>query len=308
MRVLITDNNLGDSQLEKNILLNELNAEVRIAKCASESDVLDQLADFSPDAMVVQWAPITATVLKNAPNCVLISRMGIGIDMIDVEAANARDITVMNVPHYCTEEVATHAISLILSLNRRLPELDKALRRGQWNAADFAPTIRKMSSSMVALVGLGRIGAIVAKTMESLGAEVVAFDPVEREDGIRRVSLDEIAETADVISLHAPLVPETHHLVDKAFLEKCRKTPIIVNTSRGSLIDTVALAEALHAEQVSAAGIDVFEEEPLDANHPLLQAPRALLSAHAAWCSAEALPELRRQAAMNVVEFWGTRT
>lgn len=307
MRVLITDNNLGDSQLEMDILAGELNAEVRLAQCASESDVLTELEAFSPDAMIVQWAPITAKVLDSAPDCVVISRMGIGVDMIDLDAARSRDVTVMNVPHYCTEEVATHAISLIFSLNRRLSELDLAIRNGQWNAADFAPHIKKLSSSTVALIGLGRIGGIVAENMATMGAEVIALDPIQQGDGIRRVTLDEIAEQADIISLHAPLMPDTYHLLDASFFDKCQKAPIIVNTSRGALIDTESLAQALHSGRVAAAGIDVFEEEPLDSKHPLLLAPRTLLSAHAAWCSDEALPELRRQTALNVVEFWKTR-
>lgn len=305
MKVLITDNNLGDSQIEQEILKAGLGAEVKIAQCTSEEQVISALKDFPADAMIVQWAPVTARVLEAASNCRVISRMGIGIDMIDVDFAESRDVKVMNVPHYCTEEVAVHAISLILALNRRLFELDGHLRDGRWNAAEFAPSIKKISASTVALIGLGRIGTIVADCFTQLGASVIAVDPVQKKNGIRSVTVEDVAEQADIISVHAPLVETTHHLLDQKFFSACKKRPIVVNTSRGAIINTTDLAHALEEEQVAAAGIDVFEREPLEADHPLRSAPRALLTPHAAWCSAEALPELRRQTAQNVLDFFG---
>jgi D-3-phosphoglycerate dehydrogenase len=181
------------------------------------------------------------------------------------------------------------------------PQLDADLREGRWDAAAAAPAIRRLSCSTVGLVGLGRIGRLVADRFASWGSRVIVADPVTGDDGYERVSLDRIAEEADLISLHAPLLPGTSHLVGDAFLSRCRRRPIIVNTSRGGLVDSASLARALHDGVVAAAGLDVFEGEPLAAGDPLRAAPNTLLTPHAAWASEAALPDLRREAAQNVV-------
>jgi len=302
MKVLITDNNLGDSVMESEILHKALGAEVKIAQCSTEEELLGEVKAFNPDALIVQWAPVTARVIRAATNCTFISRMGIGIDMIDVDSAEAANITIRNVPHYCTEEVASHAIALILSLNRRVVEFNSEIRSGLWNAPDHAKSIKKLSSSTVGLLGLGRIGKVVGQTMQALGAELVAVDPIEGPDKIARVSMEELADRADFISVHAPLLPETHHVLGAEFFDRCKRQPIIVNTSRGQIIDTVALAAGLGSGQLGGAGLDVFESEPVDTSHPLFSSPRTILTPHAAWCSADALPELRRQTAQNVVD------
>lgn len=304
MRVLITDNNLGDSRLEQEILESALDAEVHVAQCVTESDVTQAVNQFQPNALIVQWAPITKGVVDSMDNCQFISRMGIGIDMIDVDATSAAGIEVRNVPHYCTEEVATHAIAMLLALNRKLFDFDKELRAGVWDAAKLAPEIKKVSDSTLALIGLGRIGSIVAKVFSAMGAKVIAVDPVEAGDGVERVDLATVAREADFISVHAPLLEDTHHSLDAEFFAACERNPIIVNTSRGPIIDTKALAASLQAGEISAAGIDVFEQEPISTDESLLSTPNTILAPHAAWCSSAALPELRRQTAQNVVDFF----
>ncbi len=306
LTVLITDNDLGDSELERVLLTEALGADVVVRQCRDEDEVLTSVRQVNPDAILVQWAPITSAVLEAAPRLQLISRFGIGVDMIDSDAAAARGVAVANVPHYCVEEVATHAVALGLSLWRRLPQLDSDLRQGRWNAASAAPAIRRLSSSTVGLVGLGRIGNLVANSFASWGARVIVADPIAGDDGYERVSLDRIADEADLISLHAPLLPGTSHLVGDAFLSRCRRRPIIVNTSRGGLIESASLARALHDGVVAAAGLDVFEGEPLAADDPLRAAPNTLLTPHAAWASEAALPDLRRATAENVVRHFSS--
>jgi|AntAceMinimDraft_12_1070368.scaffolds.fasta_scaffold01259_13 D-3-phosphoglycerate dehydrogenase len=308
MKILISDNNLGDSAMESEIIKESLGADVRIAQCSNEEELLKEVRAFDPDAMIVQWAPVTSAVIDASPNCKFISRMGIGVDMIDVESAAAAGITIKNVPHYCTEEVASHAVALLLALNRRVVEFDSEIRAGMWNAADNAKTMKKLSSSTVGLLGLGRIGKVVGQAMNALGAELIAVDPIEGTDQITRVSMEELAERADFISVHAPLLPETHHVLGEEFFDRCKRQPIVVNTSRGQIIDTVALTNGLRSGQIGGAGLDVFESEPVDISHPLFTAPRTILTPHAAWCSADALPELRRQTAQNVVDYFGSRT
>lgn len=303
-QILITDNDLGDSTLEADLLREALDAEVTVAACRSEADVISAVEQSQPDAIIVQWAPITEAVLEAAPRLKMISRLGIGIDMIDVAAAKRRNIEVRNVQTYCLEEVASHAVSMGLSLWRRLPQLDGQLRDGTWDAASLAPSLKRLSNATVGLIGLGRIGRLVADAYSTWGARVIVVDPVDLDTTHTRVDLETLAKEADIISLHAPLVPDTYHIIDAEFLQSVREGVVIVNTSRGALINTVDLTEALHAGKVAGAGLDVFEEEPVSPDHPIFQAPNTVLTPHAAWASADALVSLRELGAQNVIDFF----
>lgn len=305
MKVLITDNDLGDSELESRVLRDGLDADVVVRACRTEADVLAAVSETQPDGMLVQWAPITRAVLESAASCRAISRLGIGLDMIDLEAAAARGIPVRNVPHYCTEEVATHAVALGLALWRRLPDLDAQVRGGRWEAAAAADSMSRLSESTVGLIGMGRIGRLVADAYAQWGATVVVSDPVSGDDPYERVSVEELAARAQLISLHAPLTAQTRNLVNDAFLARCTQAPILINVSRGGLHDSAAVASALADGRLSGAGIDVFITEPLPLDDPLRGAPHTILTPHAAWCSRQALPELRRLAALNLVEELG---
>jgi phosphoglycerate dehydrogenase-like enzyme len=300
--VLLTDSDLGDRSFEVGLLTDALPVDVVVADCVTETDVLEQIRRHDPVAIVTQWAPITAAAIAAATSCAVISRIGIGVDMIDVQAARDRGIPVLNVPHYCTEEVATHAVAMAMSLWRRLPQFDAAVRSGEWDAASGAPLIGRLSSSTVGLIGCGRIGALVGRAFEVWGADVIVVDPVPGDDGFERVSLSELAERADVISLHAPLLESTRHVIDEGFLASVRRAPVLVNTSRGGLVDLDAAVAAVADGRLGGLGLDVFEEEPLAAEHPVRQAPNTLLAPHAAWCSRDALPELRAGAIMNVID------
>lgn len=304
--VLLTDSDLGDRELEVGWLTDELGAEVIVADCRTAADVLEQVQLHHPDAIVTQWAPIDAAVIEAAKGtCRIISRIGIGIDMIDTDAAAAAGIPVRNVPYYCTEEVATHAVAMAMALWRRLPQLDAEVRAGIWNAAAHANDIGRLSNATVGLIGGGRIGQLVARAFEAWGATIIIVDPAPATDAYERVSLDELAKRADIISLHAPLLESTRHVVGPDFLASLQRRPVIVNTSRGPLIDVPAAVDAVNAGQLRGLGLDVFEEEPLAADHVVRSAINTLLAPHAAWCSHEALPDLRRGAIENVVDALG---
>ncbi|MBM3691604.1 MAG: C-terminal binding protein [Actinobacteria bacterium] len=304
MRVLITDNDLGDGTLETNLLKEHLNADVLIAKCKSEDDVIKLLSDFNPDAVIVQWAPIKSKSISLMENVKIISRIGIGMDMIDLEAAAEAGIPVKNVPHYCTEEVATHAVSLGLALWRKLPQLDTELRSGKWASALHANSIKKVSESTIGLIGTGRIGSLVGKYFSGFGAKVITFDPYAKGHGFESVDLTSIAAKSDLISLHCPLTVENKYLINDEFLAATSKRPILVNTSRGGLIDPSAVDRALKSGVLSGAGLDVYEVEPLPIDDILRTSPNALLTPHSSWCSIQALPELRKEAVMNVINFY----
>jgi len=304
MKVLITDNDLGDGALEINLLKEHLHAEVLIAQCKNEEDVIKSLSEFQPDAVIVQWAPVKAKAISLMSNVKIISRIGIGMDMIDLEAAAKAGIPVKNVPHYCTEEVATHAVSLGLSLWRKLPQLDAELRSGKWAAASHANSIKKVSEATIGLVGTGRIGSLVGKYFSGFGARVIAHDPYAKGHGFESVDLEKLAAEADLISLHCPLTSENKYLINDAFLASTTKKPILINTSRGGLIDPAAVDRALRSGVLAGAGLDVYEVEPLPMDDVLRTSPNALLTPHSSWCSIQALPELRKEAVMNVINFY----
>lgn len=301
-RVLLTDSDLGDPSFERELLSRHVKSTLYVRDCLTEQDVLVAVDEVNPHAIISQWAPITAHVLRSAPECKVVSRLGIGLDTIDLGAAEDAGVLVKNVPHYCTEEVATHAVAMALSLWRQLPELDRALRLGEWSTAIRSESVKKLSLSTIGLIGMGRIGRLVADSFSMWGARVIVHDPISGNDPYERVDLQTLATQSDLISLHAPLTAQTTHIIDQSFLDLTRQQPIIVNVSRGGLIDEQALVGALHSGVVSSAGIDVFETEPLPADAAILTAPRSILTPHAAWCSRSALPALREGAVLNVVD------
>lgn len=304
MKVLITDNDLGDGVIEKSLLQEHLSADVVIANCKVEEDVIKSLSEFNPDAVIVQWAPISAKAISYMTKVRIISRIGIGLDMIDVDAATRAGISVKNVPHYCTEEVATHAASLGLALWRKLSQLDSEMRFGKWAAVSHANSIKKISQSTIGLIGTGRIGSLVGKYFAGFDARVIFFDPYAKVHEFESVELEKLAAESDLISLHCPLTSETKYLIGDDFLTATKKSPVLVNTSRGGLIDPVAVDKALRNGVLSGAGLDVFEVEPLPMDSILRSSPNTILTPHASWCSTQALPELRKEAVMNIINFY----
>ena len=306
--VVITDSNLPAHEVEESVLIP---AGFRVARadCRTESDVIE--ATQEADALIVQWAPITSRVLDGLDRCRLVSRLGIGLDMIDVGAATQRGIAVSNTPDYCTEEVAAHTIALALSISRGLSSLEGSLRRGDWAVAPNTPLVRRPSSAVFAVLGFGRIGSRVAEIAAAIGFDVVIHDRFVSDDeirsrGFRPAGLEEALSAAHIASLHTPLTDDTFHLVGVDELELMGEQSFLVNTSRGELIDEAALARALEHGVIAGAGLDVFEDEPLAAESPLRTAPNLQLTPHAAWYSEEALAELPRCAAENVVTFFAT--
>jgi D-3-phosphoglycerate dehydrogenase len=304
-RVLITDNNLGDSGLEREELEGAIGAEVHVYQCQSEEDVLAAVTEVQPDALLVQWAPVTARVMDAMPQCQIISRFGIGVDMIDLEAAESRGILVRNVPDYCIEEVATHAFTVALTLWRRIQDFDTQVRAGEWSAITWAPHMKRLSSATVGIVGMGRIGRTVARGFQAWGSSIIAYDPVPGSDDYEYVDFHALVERSDIISMHAPLTESTRHMINADTISLMTRSPIIVNTSRGPLIEEEALVEGLRSGRIGGAGLDVFATEPLPLESPLRSMPNVILTPHAAWASVEALPDLRLLTARNVSVHFG---
>jgi D-3-phosphoglycerate dehydrogenase / 2-oxoglutarate reductase len=303
--VVITDSSLETDGIEERLLAGA-GLRCHRASASSEDEVIASAA--GADALIVQWAPITARVLDALPEVRLISRLGIGYDMIDVDAASARGVAVANTPDYCVEEVAAHAVALLLALARGVLAFDRAVRAGGWNAPAAYPQACRPSEQAVAVIGLGRIGARVAPALRALGFQVLGVDPQRsasqaQELGAELVSLDEALERADHVTLHLPLTAATTHLIDGPALARMRPTATMVNTCRGGLVDETALAEALRAGRLAGAALDVYEREPLPPSSPLRELDNAILSPHAAWYSAASLRDLPRDATTQVIDF-----
>ncbi len=263
-------------------------------------------------ALMVQWEPITASVMDSMPKLRFISRLGIGCDMIDLVAASDRGITVANTPTYCVEEVASHTMAMILSMSRGLVHYDRSVRGGNWTPVTTPPRAGRPSSMTVSVVGFGRIGSLVAAGCASLGFRVLVADPYVSPErvtasGYEPVNREEAMARADVLTLHAPLIPETRHMVNDESLASMKPGSMLVNTCRGGLVDEEALARALSTGHLAGAALDVFEVEPLPHSSVLRELDNVVLTPHASWYSPESLIDLPRHAAANIVDFFAGR-
>lgn len=301
-RVVITEHGFADVESERRIV-EDAGFALDVAQCKTADDVIEAAQGAS--ALLVQWASISRQVLESLPDCKLAVRYGIGVDNVDLDAARELGVAVCNVPDYGIDEVADHAVSLALALGRQLPALDKRLREDTWKMAPVTP-MPAFADMTFGTAGFGRIGREVLERARGFKFHLAAYDPFVPDEafehaGVQRLSLDDLFAQCDIISLHLPLTAETHHLVEAARLQKMKPHAILVNTARGGLIDTVALAQALQAREIAYAGLDVFEDEPLPSDHPLRDCDNALLTPHVAWYSESSVPRLQRFAAEEIV-------
>lgn len=301
--IAVLEPGYADYRQEESILAGH---GVRIAAIGADDDAIPKLGRINPLAIMVRERAVTAEVIDACPDLKIIVRYGVGVDNVDIAHATARKIYVANVPDYGADiEVSEHALALYLAVQRRVLSRDQEVREGKWGIGQRA-IIPSRENAVLGLIGCGRIGIAAARKFRVIGfAQVVAFDPylqpdVAARENIRLVDLEELCRVADVVSLHAPLTPETHHILNAERVGLLKPTTILVNVSRGGLVDEAALAAALGAGRLLGAGIDVFETEPIRANNPLLSSPNTVLSDHAAWYSERSVRTLQAKAAEEV--------
>lgn len=296
-QVVVTDQVFPTVDVERELLAG-IDAELTVLSGDIET-VLRSARDA--DALLNTYLPFDEAAIAQLRRSKIIARYGIGVDNIDLPAAAARNIVVTNVPDYCVEEVATHALAMILSLLRKLPEADRRTREGQWGVGELGP-ISRVSEQTIGLIGYGRIGRRLSAVLGELGATMIVYDPYLPEDppGVRRVSLDELLSSAHVVSLHAPLTDETRGIIDAAALRGMKSSAVLVNTSRGPLVVLDDLLAALKTGEIRAAGLDVFEQEPPDAAQ-FRDVPNLLASPHIAFYSESAIRESQTKAATQVI-------
>jgi D-3-phosphoglycerate dehydrogenase / 2-oxoglutarate reductase len=300
--VVVTDCDHGTMAAEAGVF-DAAGVPWRLEQCRTAADVAERAQDAA--VLVNQYAPITGEVLDAIPGCRLVVRYGVGVDNVDVDAAAQRGVWVANVPDYGTEEVAGHALALALTLLRGIPALSASVRAGGWDYGVARP-LRRLSTLRFGIIGCGAIGSVAGGRAAAFGMDVVGVDIADGRPApggpIRPVTLDELASTSDVISLHAALTPATEHLVDAAFLTVVKPTAVLVNTARGGLVDAAALLTALDAGRLAGAALDVLEIEPPDEiGRRLVAHDRVVVTPHTAWYSEESFVALKTEVAREAV-------
>lgn len=305
-KIVAVDTDFEDNNLEAQ-MAHDAGIEFETTCGRTAEAVIRGLQETNADGAVTSYALFPREVFEACPQLKVVSRTGVGYDEIDVGAATEHGVAVCNVPGYGTEVVSDHAITLTLSVLRRINELDADMRRGVWDYARTRP-LGQCRGRTFGVVGMGEIGRATAKKAAGLGFDVVCWSrslkPGRRTpEGYPILRLDDLLQRADVVSLHTALTPETHHLINAERLALMKPGAVLVNTARGAVVDTVALAKTLEAGQLWGAGLDVFEEEqPFDFEHPIMKAPHTVLSAHAAYWSEESGRELRERAMQAAID------
>jgi D-3-phosphoglycerate dehydrogenase len=302
--VIIIDD-LFRSYAEERAVLEKIGAELVVLRPEAQADNAVQIS--KADALLINLSPLPASAIRRLTRCRVISRYGAGYDNIDVPAATAQGIWVVRVPEYGREEVSDHALALLLGCVRKVAHKDRRVRQGGWNLMAEQPCHRIAGGSL-GLVGYGAIARALHRKVSGLGlGKVLVFDPFVASQSIQEAgaipsSFEELLANSDFISLHAPLTPETRHLIGERELAQTKPECILINTARGALVDERALARALASGRLAGAGLDVFETEPLPDTSPLRELPNVILSDHAAWYSEESLVELKTKTAQNAAE------
>ena len=299
--VVVTDSPFPSLDPAKKAL-EDANAEVIQAPSSSEEDIIKS-AEHA-DAILVTYAKLNENILRSLKNCKAIGRFGIGVDNIDLKVAGELGISVNYVPDYCLDEVSDQAMAMIISMARKIPQSNKLVQSGRWEMPAVVPMYR-LRGKTVGLIGFGNIPRLMTPKAQAFGFKVIAADPYAPKElfekfNVESVTMDELYERSDFISVHAPLLPETKGLVNKEAFKKMKKTAIIVNTARGPLIDEKDLIEALNNKEIGGAGLDVVETEPLPEDSALIGRDNVILAPHTAFYSVEALEELQTKAASDV--------
>ncbi len=301
-KVLITDYVWPSLDAERIVL--EGNGIALVVAPDSQEDTLAKLAT-DVDAIMFCFAKVTAPVLRAAVKCRVASRYGIGVDNINVPVATELGIVVTNVPDYCIDEVSDHALGMILALNRRFVPHDTQVKAGGWSGVMLTEPMHRTRGATLGIVGFGRIGRSIAAKAAAFGMKVITYDPLltpsQPLNGAEAVSFDHLLAHSDFITVHVPLTLQTRNMFGKNEFARMKQGSIIVNCSRGGLIEETALSEALASGRLAGAGLDVLDHAPPAPDHPLFRAPNIIITPHTAFFSQASTLELETRTAKEVV-------
>ncbi len=303
-KVLIADSRYPAYDEEKAVL-EKIDAEVIVNSSDSEDQIAEVVADA--DGLIVNLAPITKKVISAMNKCKCVSRYGVGYDNVDTAALKAKGIYLANVPDYCEEDVSDHAFAFFTDCVRKISRKDRLVRAGQWNLTGIQDVFR-ISGKTFGFVGYGMIARCLHRKLSGFNlSRVLIADPfvsaqAAKEAGVELVDLNTLCEQSDYISVHAPLLPSTRGLIGAEQFALMKTTTVIINTSRGPLLDEKALLDALKNKKIACAGLDVFKTEPLDPDSGLRNLDNVTLTDHAGWFSVESMVELKTKAAQNIAD------
>jgi D-3-phosphoglycerate dehydrogenase len=300
-KVLITDHAWPDLSIERQALeAAGLDVVAGPAAPAPAEHIAALCREHQPVSILTCWAQVQRAAIDAVPGLRHVGRLGVGLDNIDVRACTERGIPVTNVPDYCFEEVSDHALALALAWSRGIVAFDRRVRAGEWNPA--AARLRRMARLTVGVVGYGRIGQATARKFRAFGSEVLVHTrtvPTET-DGLDFVALDALLARSDVVVLNLPLTPATQHLFDAARIASMKAGSLLINLSRGGVVDTQALIDALDRGHLAGAGLDVLESEPA-VPPALLRHEQVVITPHVAFSSDASLEELRQRGAEEAI-------
>lgn len=301
---------LGADEIEQKILTNN-DIELINFFCRTEEELIDACRDA--DAILLgPYEMMTRRVLAELHKCRIISHYGIGYDNVDCQAATEKGIIVTNVPDYCLQEVSDHTMALLLACNRRLLPLYKAVASGSWKEGGFRITearsyLMPLYAQTIGIAGLGRIGQEVVRKAQGFASAIIAWDPFVddltfQNLRVKRADFDELLTRSDYISIHVPLSPQTHHLFGQKEFKKMKKTAYLINTSRGAVVNEKELEQALAEGELAGAALDVFAEEPIGKDHPLLQMENVFITPHSGFFSVLSINDMRERVAMAIIQ------
>jgi len=289
-------------------LLEQADVELQFQRCQSQADVVAHCADAQ--AIIVHWFRFDRELISALPHCRALIRYGIGYEVIDVEAATQNGVLVCNTPAYCIEEVAEHAMALLLALARRLFPLARNARAGQWDRSESGDfdrhTMHRLHGQSLGLIGFGKIGRAVAERAHAFGLQIRAYDPYADFSSaglpyVAEATLEQVLAGSDYVSVHVPLTGGTRQLLNGARLRLMKPTAFLINLSRGPVIDEAALIEALRARRIAGAALDVLAQEPPVPDNPLLHMGHVIVTPHYGAASLEAIEEQHREVAESII-------
>jgi D-3-phosphoglycerate dehydrogenase len=300
-RVVITDEEYSDIEIERRIL-DTVGADVFRFNTKSEEEIIE--VSKGCDALMLTFSQITKRIIETLDNCKIIARYAIGYDCIDLDAATKKEICVTNVPDYCVDEVSTHTVGLILDITRKLTFLNNDVKNGIWDYLGRGP-VYSLSGQTLGLVGFGKIPRAVIAKIKPFGMDIITYDPYlsdfdAESFGVKKVTLDQLLEKSDIISLHSPLSKETTGIIDYNKLIKMKKSAYLINVGRGPLVNEHDLIDALNKGLICGAALDVTVAEPIEKDNPLLRMDNVIITPHSAWYSEKAKVTLQSSAAMEV--------
>jgi D-3-phosphoglycerate dehydrogenase len=305
-KMLMDTHDWDSIEIERSIL-TEVGCQVVPLEFSTDEELVEAARDA--DALLPRYVNIDRHHIEAMTRCQVIARSGIGVDIVDVAAATERGIWVTNVPEYCVEEVADHAVALMLTTARQIMPYYQAVQKGDWRWQAGRP-IRRLSAAVLGLIAFGKIGRLIWQRVKGFGCRCLVYDPyvaqgVVTQAGAIPVGLDELLHKADIVHIQSPLTADTHHLIGERELRLMKPTAILTNAARGPIIDDTALYQALTKGWIAVAAVDDMEEEPAknrewQPTNPLIHLPNFVVTPHAAWYSEQAVEEVKRVSATEI--------